>query len=117
MLFRLTIQFPRPPDDPQNLALNVAEKGFKISVYNRSGDKTDNAVARAQKEGLGENLVGQNLGAGKPDRAAKSGWQATKIGLAMSIPTAAIMYFFAAQIAGAMSHDAKVIACTADYFR
>jgi 6-phosphogluconate dehydrogenase len=57
MLFRLTIQFPRPPD-PQNLALNVAEKGFKISVYNRSGDKTDNAVARAQKEGLGENLVG-----------------------------------------------------------
>ena len=55
MLFRLTIP-PRPR--PQNLALNVAEKGFKISVYNRSGDKTDNAVARAQKEGLGDNLVG-----------------------------------------------------------
>lgn len=35
----------------QNLALNVAEKGFPISVYNRSGDKTDAAVARAQKEG------------------------------------------------------------------
>jgi 6-phosphogluconate dehydrogenase len=42
----------------QNLALNVAEKGFKISVYNRSGDKTDAAVARAQKEGLGNNLFG-----------------------------------------------------------
>ncbi|KAH7623365.1 hypothetical protein Ndes2526B_g01795 [Nannochloris sp. 'desiccata'] len=42
----------------QNLALNVAEKGFKISVYNRSGDKTDAAVARAQKEGLGDNLFG-----------------------------------------------------------
>ena len=27
-------------------------------MYNRSGDKTDNAVARAQKEGLGDNLVG-----------------------------------------------------------
>ena len=40
----------------QNLALNVAEKGFKISVYNRSSDKTDNAVARA--EGLGENFAG-----------------------------------------------------------
>ena len=37
----------------QNLALNVAEKGFPISVYNRSGDKTDAAVARAQKEGVG----------------------------------------------------------------
>ena len=42
----------------QNLALNVAEKGFKIAVYNRSGDKTDSAVARAQKEGLGDNLQG-----------------------------------------------------------
>ena len=42
----------------QNLALNIAEKGFPISVYNRSGDKTDAAVARAQKEGLGDKLVG-----------------------------------------------------------
>jgi 6-phosphogluconate dehydrogenase (decarboxylating) len=42
----------------QNLALNVAEKGFKISVYNRSSDKTDACVARAQKEGLGGNLQG-----------------------------------------------------------
>mgnify|MGYP002037211037 CR=1 FL=1 len=42
----------------QNLALNVAEKGFKISVYNRSPDKTDNAVARAEKEGLASNFVG-----------------------------------------------------------
>ena len=42
----------------QNLALNIAEKGFDISVYNRSGDKTDAAVARAKKEGLGERLHG-----------------------------------------------------------
>lgn len=42
----------------QNLALNIAEKGFEISVYNRSSDKTDVAVARAQKEGLGERLRG-----------------------------------------------------------
>lgn len=42
----------------QNLALNVAEKGFAISVYNRSGDKTDAAVARAEKEGLGDKLFG-----------------------------------------------------------
>jgi 6-phosphogluconate dehydrogenase len=42
----------------QNLALNVAEKGFSISVYNRSFDKTEAAVKRAQKEGLGERLHG-----------------------------------------------------------
>jgi 6-phosphogluconate dehydrogenase (decarboxylating) len=42
----------------QNLALNVAEKGFKISVYNRSAEKTDACVARAVKEGLGNNLQG-----------------------------------------------------------
>jgi len=42
----------------QNLALNIAEKGFAISVYNRSSDKTDVAVARAGKEGLGEKLRG-----------------------------------------------------------
>ncbi|KAG1675403.1 hypothetical protein FOA52_012322 [Chlamydomonas sp. UWO 241] len=42
----------------QNLALNVAEKGFPISVYNRSYDKTEAAVKRAGKEGLGEKLTG-----------------------------------------------------------
>mmetsp|Transcript_2798 Transcript_2798/g.6132 ORF Transcript_2798/g.6132 Transcript_2798/m.6132 type:complete len:570 (+) Transcript_2798:65-1774(+) len=42
----------------QNLSLNVADKGFSISVYNRSYDKTEAAVKRAQKEGLGEKLRG-----------------------------------------------------------
>ena len=36
----------------QNLALNVAEKGFPISVYNRTYSKTEAAVARAQKSGV-----------------------------------------------------------------
>ncbi|KXZ52783.1 hypothetical protein GPECTOR_8g171 [Gonium pectorale] len=40
------------------MALNVAEKGFPISVYNRSYDKTEAAVKRAQKEGLGDKLRG-----------------------------------------------------------
>ena len=35
----------------QNLALNVAEKGFTISVFNRTYEKTEKAVARAKKEG------------------------------------------------------------------
>ena len=35
----------------QNLALNVAEKGFPISVYNRTASKVDETVARAVAEG------------------------------------------------------------------
>jgi len=42
----------------QNLALNVAEKGFKISVYNRSYNKTEKAVQRSEKEGLSSNFQG-----------------------------------------------------------
>eukprot|EP00210_Caulerpa_lentillifera_P008241 g7867.t1 len=42
----------------QNLALNIAEKGFKISVFNRTYAKTEKAVQRAQKNQLGANLKG-----------------------------------------------------------
>lgn len=35
----------------QNLALNIAEKGFPISVYNRSTSKVDETVERAKAEG------------------------------------------------------------------
>ncbi|EHA8592420.1 6-phosphogluconate dehydrogenase, decarboxylating 3, chloroplastic [Cocos nucifera] len=35
----------------QNLALNVAEKGFPISVYNRTASKVDETVGRAAAEG------------------------------------------------------------------
>ena len=35
----------------QNLALNIAEKGFPISVWNRSPSKVHDAVARAKAEG------------------------------------------------------------------
>ncbi|XP_068650339.1 6-phosphogluconate dehydrogenase, decarboxylating 3, chloroplastic-like [Aristolochia californica] len=35
----------------QNLALNIAEKGFPISVYNRTSSKVDETVSRAQEEG------------------------------------------------------------------
>ncbi len=36
----------------QNLALNAAEKGFRVSVYNRTGSKTDDTVRRAKDEGI-----------------------------------------------------------------
>lgn len=42
----------------QNLALNVASKGFTISVFNRSSSKTDATVSRAEKEGLSDKLTG-----------------------------------------------------------
>ncbi|CAK9173856.1 unnamed protein product [Ilex paraguariensis] len=35
----------------QNLALNIAEKGFPISVYNRTISKVDETLDRAQREG------------------------------------------------------------------
>nr|CAB3466738.1 unnamed protein product [Digitaria exilis] len=35
----------------QNLALNIAEKGFPISVYNRTTSKVDETVQRAKAEG------------------------------------------------------------------
>ncbi|GMH09353.1 hypothetical protein Nepgr_011194 [Nepenthes gracilis] len=35
----------------QNLALNVAEKGFPISVFNRTASKVDETIDRARQEG------------------------------------------------------------------
>ncbi|XP_073315983.1 6-phosphogluconate dehydrogenase, decarboxylating 3, chloroplastic-like [Primulina huaijiensis] len=35
----------------QNLALNIAEKGFPISVYNRTTSKVDETIDRAHREG------------------------------------------------------------------
>lgn len=35
----------------QNLALNIAEKGFPISVYNRTNSKVDETLDRAKNEG------------------------------------------------------------------
>lgn len=42
----------------QNLALNIAEKGFKISVSNRSASKVHDTVKKAQEQKLAHNLVG-----------------------------------------------------------
>jgi len=42
----------------QNLALNIADKGFSISVCNRSPEKVDTTVERAHKEQVKGKLVG-----------------------------------------------------------
>jgi 6-phosphogluconate dehydrogenase len=41
----------------ENLALNIADKGFSIAVYNRSTDKVDSFLQRAAREGT-KNVVG-----------------------------------------------------------
>lgn len=62
-------------------------------------------------------IVGQNLGAGKPERAVKAGWNVTLIGVISMCFLATGMYLFADQIAHAMSQDAKTIAFAAAYMR
>ena len=46
----------------QNLALNVAEKGFNISVANRSEAKVDTCVERYQQEIMGDEAAAANAG-------------------------------------------------------
>jgi len=48
----LRITLPLTRIAPQNLALNIAEHGFTISVFNRTYAKTELAVKRAAKENL-----------------------------------------------------------------
>ena len=55
----------------QNFALNVAEHGFKISVNNRSHDKVDTTVRRAQEE-LGDK-VAKCFYEHEPDKLSGSG--------------------------------------------
>jgi len=42
----------------QNLGLNIAEKGFKISIYNRTYAKTENTLQRASEEKVAANMSG-----------------------------------------------------------
>lgn len=42
----------------RNLALNIAEKGHAIAVWNRSPEKTEDTLAEARRDGLGERMTG-----------------------------------------------------------
>ena len=42
----------------QNLALNIAESGFSVSVFNRTTVKVGDTVARAERENLSHKLTG-----------------------------------------------------------
>ena len=62
-------------------------------------------------------LVGQNLGAGHPGRAARSVWITSFTNMAFLSVVAAGMYFFAQPIIGVFSADAGVIAVGKDCLR
>ncbi|MFO7534650.1 MAG: MATE family efflux transporter [Kiritimatiellia bacterium] len=62
-------------------------------------------------------LVGQNLGAGRPDRAVDSGWLAARIGMLINLAAAAVLFFFAAHLTGLFTDDPAVVAVGAEYLR
>lgn len=62
-------------------------------------------------------IVGQNLGANKPDRAEIAGWQVAFIGALFNTLVGAILFFYARQIAGFMTADPPVIEYSAQYLK
>ncbi len=62
-------------------------------------------------------LVGQNLGAIKPDRAARSAWTATGISVAITTFMALIFLLFPRQLSMFFIDDEQVVAVAIDYLR
>lgn len=62
-------------------------------------------------------IVGQNLGAGKPERADRAGWQCTWVGLAFTTVIALVLFFGAEFISSKMSSDPTVILYSTQYFQ
>ncbi|HEY9785329.1 MAG TPA: MATE family efflux transporter [Candidatus Obscuribacterales bacterium] len=68
--------------------------------------------------GLGvASIVGQNLGAERPQRAVQAGWQVTLIGVAMMVMLGGLMFAFATELAQVMTRDDVTIKYTASYIR
>lgn len=62
-------------------------------------------------------VVGQNLGAGKLERASKAGWHAAGYACLLMVVVGAVMYFFAGEIARSMTADKQVLQASSDYLR
>ena len=62
-------------------------------------------------------VVGQNLGAGKLERATKVGWQAAGFGIVLMTIVGALMYFGAAPISHMMTKDPTVIEGSRSYLQ
>jgi putative MATE family efflux protein len=61
--------------------------------------------------------VGQNLGAGRPDRAARSVWVGAWMLTAILLPVTVLIYFFGAPISRAFISDPEVVQYGRDLFR
>ena len=62
-------------------------------------------------------LVGQNLGARRPDRAERSGWLCTWQAMGIIILLSACFYLLAGTISGWFSTDERVVGLAASYLR
>jgi putative MATE family efflux protein len=62
-------------------------------------------------------LVGQNLGAGKPERSAKAAWQTAGIGVLVTGFVAAMFFAFPRQIASVFISDPEVVEIGIGYLR
>jgi len=61
-------------------------------------------------------IVGQNLGAQKPERATKAGWQIASVGSAYNLLIGILLMVFAQPISEHMSTAANVVDYSAKYF-
>ena len=62
-------------------------------------------------------LVGQNLGAGHPERAEKVGWKIAQAGALLISLMAAVIFIWAESIASAVTKNPSVLAETTSYLR
>jgi len=78
------------------------------------------AILRMPNMGLGVGsgvLVGQNLGAGHPERAEKSGWLAVGMGEAFTILAAGAILLWAEPLVRVFNTDPEVVSVTSTYLR
>ncbi|MBX9724044.1 MAG: hypothetical protein K2X81_21740, partial [Candidatus Obscuribacterales bacterium] len=62
-------------------------------------------------------IVGQNLGAKKPDRAERAGWLVTGTGAAYNLLVGIVLFFSAQSVASLMSKDPLVIKYSTEYLQ
>lgn len=60
-------------------------------------------------------MVGQNLGAGRPERAAKSAWHAVVLGVLVTACVSIVFLMWSRQIVSVFSNDTNVIKIARDY--